>query len=678
MMNTNTTNNRKRVIVAATKRKAQTDETIMTTTTKLTPTTITKTTRNKTCKVRVLSVTVVLFLFILFVMNNRSNKLEALFNKVDADATNIKNSSADIIEQQLQQSKITQTQDATSNNSSNSSFINFNNNTNTNLSFNNYQDNNHQNNNHTRRNRNSQIVILAGPHKTASTTMQNFLVTLAGQTISLKGQQKFENKGQRQKNNVDYYQVPHPQNQEWVWPIGYSEGLNEPLELAGIKVMRHSSKFYAPLVAWLTGRRKRFFVERKIPNQQNAILTYYRNLFQKVWNMDDNNNNNADNNDDDDKQHQQQHDNMKNNKNSIELTPPLPPPISSTSWKKIVFGAEAFDALVKDLLDNKSDQLKGENLYISPSAGHILDLLLSLMPWDDNDNNNDNDNDTDNDNVFKNRKKNISNTNSSSNHKNSNSNKQRQRRPSFRLDDIEVVINYRTPRISHLISIWHQMGHKRTLQQFVSETRERFMLNSLGLALQFVHHGIFTTIIDMKGVAEKEEHEREQQQQEQEQEKREGKDNNDIHNNNSKKLIEIGGLQGILSCDVLKSNMCDENGKLIMTMTENDNGNTIKLIEDKQKKEDTNDRNLTDLQLYQIDEVMNEYDCYVWKYLRTYQTQGKIRILYPSKSNSATIFNNTFLCGQQGGEGGGGGLYDERKQISEESMLQKFKEIASL
>ena len=499
------------------------------------------------------------------------------------------------------------------------------------------------------------------------------MVQLAGQTVSLEGWSKplrfihinTTNNLRPSPTHFKQYHVPHPSNQDWVWPLNSKNRTrNEAVEIAGIKIGR-PFKFYAPLLAWITGRRNNKFLDKSKRKRgyntntratQKQVLNYYRDLFQNVWTTNtendniykyDNNNNNS---------------NSNNNNNIDDGTPP-PPPI----WKKIVFGAEAFDTFVHDLpvddngngnggTNNNTLLLKGEDLHISPSANKRINLLLDIMPWyDKNKDKNDNNN------------HNISALNT-------------RRRPELKLNDIEVVVNYRTPRISHMVSIWHQLGHEKTLQDFLitppngrSIGRGHYQLNSLGLALQFVRRGIKTTILDMKGVQEKEEAE-EQQQQQQQQYGDEDKHNNESTNN----ILEIGGLQGVIACDVLKVyNMCNDRGKLMMSIDTTKNGTNGEpdnvAIVDKNKKDDKLERNLTEQQLNDIDEIINDYDCYVWKHLQKYNKMGTLRILYPSKSNIANLYNKTGPCSSSGGTTADN---DNGKELTFQSMLTRIGNIA--
>jgi len=187
-----------------------------------------------------------------------------------------------------------------------------------------------------------------------------------------------------------------------------------------------------------------------------------------------------------------------------------------------------------------------------------------------------------------------------------------------------------------MISIWHQLGGMKTFQEFLIRGNGHYQLNSLGLALQFVRRGIKTTILDMKGVQEKEAEEKKEEEQQQQQ------GDKDKHINDSNNILEIGGLQGVVACEVLKvSKMCNDHGKLMMSVDTDETD----VAKDQNIRGDTAERNLTEKQLNDIDEVLTAYDCYVWKHLQKYNKEGKLRILHPSKSNIANLYNKTGPCG---------------------------------
>ena len=82
---------------------------------------------------------------------------------------------------------------------------------------------------------------------------------------------------------------------------------------------------------------------------------------------------------------------------------------------------------------------------------------------------------------------------------------------------------------------------------------------------------------------------------------------------------------------------------------------------------------MTEQQLNDIDEIINNYDCYVWKHLQKYNKKGTLRILYPSKSNIANLYNKTGPCRNSGGTTADN---DNGKELTFQSMLTKIGTIA--
>ena len=96
--------------------------------------------------------------------------------------------------------------------------------------------------------------------------------------------------------------------------------------------------------------------------------------------------------------------------------------------------------------------------------------------------------------------------------------------------------------------------------------------------------------------------------------------------------ITIGGLQGVLACDILRMGndrggtdvSCDDNSTLHIS-------NYDVPVRDLDKREDKAERGLSEGQMEDINRVYEEYDCSVWKHLKKYQEKGLVRILYPSE-----------------------------------------------
>ncbi len=377
------------------------------------------------------------------------------------------------------------------------------------------------------------IAILAGPHKTASTTIQKFFVGLTGQTVLVKNTTRIAR---------SQFVKPRYENTEWVWPLGSWEETRNKFRL-----LKSDAKFYAPLTSFISGRREKMFfkiqeeqTEREIQEWRARIANYFRSLFRRPW----------------------------------------------EEGKKILIAAESFDSLVLDLQENYTRASnRGEETHVSPSSSKMIDAILDLFPWE--------------------------NTTTGI--------------PPLRLEDIEIQINYRTPRIDHAVSIWHQLGKRTDLRTFIMllgsrrNKRNFYQLNSLALALQFVRKGIKTSIIDMKGVMENE-----------------ALNATSVANQNRMRETTnttiVGGLLGVLACDILKMDtdsttpglFCDETTSNLHLPDYDED------VESKNTKRDKKKRNMTDTQMEEINRVFEEYDCGVWQHLRKYQAKGLFRILYPS------------------------------------------------
>jgi len=246
--------------------------------------------------------------------------------------------------------------------------------------------------------------------------------------------------------------------------------------------------------------------------------------------------------------------------------------------KNIVIGAEAFDTFVMRLQRDSTKSGGGNQTHISLKSVGMVEEFLNVFPWDANDDG--------------------------------------KQRPPLQRQDIEVQINLRTPRISHVASIWHQLGRKATLQQFLVQGGNGFLYqaDSLGLAMQYLQNNVRVTIIDMKGVSEKES-------------LAEIDDTSD-DNGNDKETI-VGGLQGVVACDILRMGkdnpgVCDSQSRLHLKAFQHP-------VTDQNLKPDKSVRDLTDDQMEAVDRAFDAYDCGVWQHLKHYQAKGTLRILYPSR-----------------------------------------------
>jgi hypothetical protein len=157
--------------------------------------------------------------------------------------------------------------------------------------------------------------------------------------------------------------------------------------------------------------------------------------------------------------------------------------------------------------------------------------------------------------------------------------------------DVEVVVNYRTPRWKHLVSVWHEQGAKDTpLSKFLLGPQSRFIFqsNSLALALRFQERGLPTTIIDIRGVDDK------------------GVD-----------------MCHVLACDVLQVE-CTHDYQVLSLR----NHTTPSRFNQRKGKAEMD---LTQEQLDAIDEIMNRYDCSLQKSVLQYRP----RILFQKDLFSA-------------------------------------------
>mmetsp|Transcript_17272 Transcript_17272/g.43100 ORF Transcript_17272/g.43100 Transcript_17272/m.43100 type:complete len:476 (-) Transcript_17272:1052-2479(-) len=285
--------------------------------------------------------------------------------------------------------------------------------------------------------------------------------------------------------------------------------------------------------------------------------------------------------------------------------------------KKIIIASEEFDAVTEELSHDsiRAGNYSGEETHVAPRSGDMIDALLDLLPWE---------NSTDTSTTIP---------------------------PPLRLEEIEVQINYRTPRIDHLVSLWHQLDqntNKMTLRQFLSTqglSTHIHAIDSLAEAFQFVRKGIRTSIIDMKGFYE----------------------NKNVNTKSIKmnKGTMVGGLQGVIACDILKMGtdspvpgMYCENSSIFLPNRGWNWGWGWGWTKDKNQRNDKSPRKMTDAELHEIDLILEEYDCGVWKHLKKYQAQGLLRILHPGEH----LFEN---------------CHPSSPDISQYETVKRISEIAS-
>ncbi len=217
----------------------------------------------------------------------------------------------------------------------------------------------------------------------------------------------------------------------------------------------------------------------------------------------------------------------------------------------LIIGSEAFDNIIKD-----------------EDGEEMIDRLVALMPWNFNSE--------------------ISNY---------------QKYDQSQKEKITVVVTYRLPRVTHLISIWRETKKKnQSFKQWITHTKNNLgAIDSLGLVERFLNKGLKVVLADISGISSA------------------GYD-----------------ISNIIACDVLNAHCTKEkkiegsSSPLIMNTKSNFNGN-IDLSEDQ--------RNL-------MDEVMRMYDCKYMDMIRKFEKSNQLQLLYPTALNE--IFHS---CGKQLKEG---------------------------
>ena len=460
------------------------------------------------------------------------------------------------------------------------------------------------------------IVIMPGPHKAASTTLQSFLWKVTGRTTWILPRNEPK----------DEKRTPIPAFSGWAWPVGtrreFGRDPKTSLTGGGFTDMP-PPKFHAPLASLVTGKAYKTFLYRyefdaATPDANRAYLgrvsAYFRKLFAVPW---------------------------KEGKNLVvgseELTglvmalggefPNLHPPIDE--WAPVAIDGN------------------GESRHVDPHSSGMIDRLLRVLPW---------------------------NTTCPGS--------------TLELRDIEVHVNYRTPRIDHAVSVWHQIHNGTTLREFfATNAKELYVMNSLALALQFVRKGLRTTIVDMTGA------------------KAHGKkidgllsladgdengDNADEKDEDGNTMTIIGGQEGILACDILRigtesetaglppgrggpggknRGFCDERSRLHLA-----GYRTAPL--DHNRKSDPQPRDLSEDELRRMDDLLRAYDCGVWRNLARYREKGLLRVLYPSDDDDHLIRDCYY-----GTDGGGGNTEDgnndeSASEFSFAAVLREFRRMS--
>jgi hypothetical protein len=154
-------------------------------------------------------------------------------------------------------------------------------------------------------------------------------------------------------------------------------------------------------------------------------------------------------------------------------------------------------------------------------------------------------------------------------------------------EDITAVVSYRTKRVEHLISLWHQCCMKRMsfyeylTKHLASSLDPLKSLDSLKLAKIFLDHNLETILIDMSGVTQH------------------GYD-----------------MSNVVACDVLNAECTQDKRFTIAT----DSLSVVANV----KTHSAVDLNVTDFQLGLINEVIETYDC---NFLSIFH-HAKMKVLY--------------------------------------------------
>jgi hypothetical protein len=178
-------------------------------------------------------------------------------------------------------------------------------------------------------------VVLAGPHKTASSSLQEFFVNIAGSSVSVTNVTFHE-------NETSTLLTPHPLITEWVWPVEIRDEYKYMMAGLDIAIPRRPRKFYSILASYVSGRRfQRFF---KVKNRQleDRVAGYFRSLLKRPW----------------------------------------------KEGKNLLIASEEFDAVVQSLLKQKPSVVggdvdvdgAGETMHVAQDSSKMIDALLGMFP----------------------------------------------------------------------------------------------------------------------------------------------------------------------------------------------------------------------------------------------------------------------------------------------------------
>lgn len=351
-----------------------------------------------------------------------------------------------------------------------------------------------------------QVVILPGPHKTGSTSLQTCLVdwTMNGHSRHIR---------QRKENPVTTpLALPR-----WSWAVP-----DQPILGQYRLNHQHPTKAFASLMGIADRDATLGFTPQGRNDTNHTVTTAVLDAVRKTYQA------------------------------------PM-----EKAWRSnynIIYGSEEMDRLVNPVHSNSS---------------FLMDTILNILPW---------------------------------NAKGSSAARQ------LHLQDLEVVLFHRTPRVKHLTSAWHQ---ERMEQESLRDYLWNRLLNhvryvdALGIAQQFLRRNIRTTIIDVEGVKATY-----------------GNRTNTCH---------------VIACDILQTEECTDDTHRLSFLAANP---TLDISDEPQnQREDQGGMDLTLSELDAIDKIMTEYDCGFQGSLMGFRKRSLLRYLYKDNlfEGCAAIKNGTLL-----------------------------------
>jgi len=135
------------------------------------------------------------------------------------------------------------------------------------------------------------IVILAGLHKTATTTIQTFVTNLACEYI-FSSSDEFKNYERRNITDLEIIKKElvktrrssrfcrmHPYNNQWVWPISGNDDALKQITNTTTRKESSPKKYYAALASYVTKRKVDMWIPillQKNPNKNRIISNNLR------------------------------------------------------------------------------------------------------------------------------------------------------------------------------------------------------------------------------------------------------------------------------------------------------------------------------------------------------------------------------------------------------------------